>query len=121
MAILEVKKQGQNIALPAPSRIQVGDEIIWSSNTGRTADGYMVGDIIAEKESLDITWSYLTKGERNLIKNNLVAGFFPLIINIDGSPYELEIYRGTLMSVPLGMLDDGNYYFQEITVSIIER
>ena len=35
--------------LPAPDTLSIGDEIIWSSSTGRTLSGYMTGDVVAEK------------------------------------------------------------------------
>ena len=38
------------IDLPAPVSMSVGDEILWSSDTGRALDGTMLGDVIAEKE-----------------------------------------------------------------------
>ena len=36
-----------NTTLPAPTEITVNDEIIWSSNTGRSTSGEMIGDVIA--------------------------------------------------------------------------
>ena len=34
-----------DIVLPAPVEMTVNDEIIWTSDTGRTLDGTMVGDV----------------------------------------------------------------------------
>lgn len=39
-----------NVELPAPVSMSVADEIIWSSDTGRTLTGTMVGDVVAEKK-----------------------------------------------------------------------
>ena len=36
--------------LPAPTSMTVNDEIIWSEDTGRTLNGTMVGEAIAEKQ-----------------------------------------------------------------------
>ena len=40
-----------SVTLPAPTSITVNDEIIWTSDTGRTLAGYMVGDPVAEKKT----------------------------------------------------------------------
>ena len=45
-----VLKSG-NVVLPAPVEMAVNDEIIWSSDTGRTLDGTMMGDVVAEKKN----------------------------------------------------------------------
>lgn len=42
----EVLKAG-SLVLPAPVSISVNDELIWSSDTGRTMNGTMVGEVIA--------------------------------------------------------------------------
>ena len=38
-----------SVVLPAPVSLSVNDELIWTSDTGRTLSGRMVGDVIAEK------------------------------------------------------------------------
>lgn len=45
--------------LPAPVSMSIGDEIIWSENTGRTSSGCAVGTVIAEKQTVNITWGIL--------------------------------------------------------------
>ena len=50
-----------NVELPAPVSMSVADEIIWSSDTGRTLTGTMVGDVVAEKKNLSIKWNWLTE------------------------------------------------------------
>lgn len=47
MAILTAN----GVALPAPTVIKIDNEIIWSSNTGRTSSGAMAGDVVAEKKN----------------------------------------------------------------------
>ena len=55
-------------ALPAPDSIKVDDEIIWSSSTGRSLDGTMLGDVVAEKKNISIIvseslnhWTHLAR------------------------------------------------------------
>lgn len=43
-----------SVVLPAPTSLLVNDELIWTSDTGRTLAGYMVGDIVAEKKNLSM-------------------------------------------------------------------
>lgn len=119
--ILISRQGGKRIPLPAPSTISVGDEILWSSNTGRSSTGKMIGDVIAEKETLNIKWQYITAAEKNIIKTALSTGFFPIEINIDGNPYAITVYRGTLKYEAMGRLDDGIYYFKEVSTDIVEQ
>ena len=119
--ILTSIQNGKRVPLPAPSAISVGDEILWSSNTGRASTGKMIGDVIAEKETLSIKWQYMTAADKKTIKTSLSTGFYPIEINIDGNPYSITVYRGTLKYEAMGKLDDGIYYFKEISVDIIEQ
>lgn len=50
---------------PAPQEggFVIGKEPIWSQNTGRVASGLMVGDIIAIKTTLEITWNKLLQND----------------------------------------------------------
>ena len=117
MAIL---KAGE-VDLPGPVELSIDDEIIWSSNTGRTADATMTGDVLAEKKTMTIKWGILTETEEVLIKINLKSGFFPITFHDDGLDITIPAYRGTLSKVHKGYLDDGIYYYQSVSVSIIEQ
>ena len=121
MAILSYIKDGVTIPLSAPVGISVGDELIWSSNTGRISTGKMLGDVIAEKKTLSVTWEFLKASELNSIRTGLTSGFFSLVVNIDGEPITLESYRGTLTSEAMGQLDDGIYYFRSASVDLVEQ
>ena len=121
MAVLTVVTDSGNVGLPAPVSISIGSEIIWSSNTGRVSSGKMVGDVIAEKEKLTVSWGILAKEEYDTIKTNLKSGFWPIIINVDGDSYKIKAYRGTLTRVPMGKLSDGKYYYRSASVEIIEQ
>lgn len=62
---------GDGVLLPSPSSISIGDELVWSSNTGRSVTAEMIGDIIANKSTLTITWRMLSYSAINIIKNNV--------------------------------------------------
>ena len=110
-----------NVILPAPVSITTADELIWSSDTGRTMSGLMIGDVIAEKKTISVKWEFLTASDTAIIKNNLCSGFFPLTLFDDGERNTIEVYRGTLTKEHLGNLGDGNYYYRSVTCDIVQR
>lgn len=115
-----VLKSG-NVVLPAPVEMAVNDEIIWSSDTGRTLDGTMMGDVVAEKKNLSIKWAWLTEQEAALIKNNLIAGFFPITFRDYGVEVTIETYRGTISKDIGGNIGDGFFYYKSVSVDIVQR
>ncbi len=103
--------------LPSPVAISVGDEIIWSANAGRVSSGLMLGTIIAEKKSVNISWGILTDAEARILERKIPAGFIKL--HILGQLY--SVYRGTLNKEALGYVGDGIFYYRSATTDIIER
>lgn len=116
----EILKSGSTV-LPAPTVLTVGDEIIWTSSTGRTISGKMVGNVVAEKKNLQIQWNYLTESDVKLIKSKLIAGWFPLTFRDDGIDITIQSYRGTLSKEMLGDIGDGNFYYKTVSVDIVQR
>ena len=116
----EILKSGSTV-LPAPTVLTVGDEIIWTSSTGRTISGKMVGNVVTEKKNLQIQWNYLTESDVKLIKSKLIAGWFPLTFRDDGMDITIQSYRGTLSKEMLGDIGDGNFYYKTVSVDIVQR
>lgn len=116
----EILKSG-DVVLPAPTSLSVADEIIWTSDTGRTLMGWMVGDVVTEKKNVSIKWEWLTDEEVKLIKSRLIAGFFPFTFHDSGIDFTIEAYRGTLPKEHYGYLGDGNYYYRTVSVDVIQR
>ena len=56
-----------------------------------------------------------------MIKNRLIAGFFPFTFHDSGIDFTIEAYRGTLTKEHYGYLGDGNYYYRTISVDVIQR
>ena len=110
-----------DVSLPSPVKMTVKDEIIWSADTGRTLDGTMMGDVVAEKKNLGLEWAWLTEEDAALIKNKLVAGFFPITFRDYGTEITIDSYRGTISKEVGGYLGDGKFYYKRITVDIIQR
>lgn len=107
--------------LPAPTSLSVSDEIIWTSDTGRTLSGYMIGDVVAEKKTLSAKWEFLTEADVKLIKSCLAAGFFTVTFRDDGTDLTIEAYRGTMSKEQLGNIGDGNFWYRNVSVDIIQR
>lgn len=103
--------------LPTPVAISTGKEVIWSANTGRTASGRMVGTVLAEKETVTITWGVLTKAEFNSIEQKMPSGFIKIKVFGD----TLEVYRGTLNAEALGYIGDGIFYYRSASTDLVER
>lgn len=114
--------QSGKVILPEPSKITSNDEIIWSNSTGRSSEnGKMMGDVIAEKKNLDLTWEFITAEEAKKIKDTLIAGFFPITFEEYGEKTTITNYRGTISKDALGYIGDGYYYYRSVTVSIIQQ
>lgn len=109
------------VDLPPPVSMSISDEIIWSSDTGRTLDGTMLGDVIAEKKTISLKWSWLTADQVSLIKGKLVAGFFSLVFMDDGMEQTIEVYRGTITKELAGDIGDGNMWYKSVSVDVIQR
>lgn len=68
-----------NKLMPTPSSLSISKNLIWSANTGRASTGEMVGDIVAIKYKLILTWNHLTQDEVALIDAAVnSATFFPV-------------------------------------------
>lgn len=116
----EVLRAGE-IILPAPVSITINDELIWTSDTGRTMDGTMVGEVVAEKKNISIQWGVLSEAEIILIKKGITKGFFPITFRDDGIDMTITAYRGTLSKEQIGRLSDGIFWYRKATVDLIER
>lgn len=116
----EIIKSG-DVILPSPVALTVNDELIWTSDTGRTMSGTMVGEIVAEKKNVSIKWGVLREEEMLLIRRNLATNFFPFTFYDDGMEITIESYRGTLSKEILGDIGDGIFYYKSVSVDIIQR
>lgn len=107
--------------LPPPVKIESSEEVIWSSSTGRSAaSGKMIGDVIAQKKTVDIEWGILEESDVKKIQQALTAGFFNFSLYDCGS-ITIKVYRGTIKKEHLGYIGDGKYYYKSVTVSVIEQ
>lgn len=91
----ELKFDGVTMPAPAKEGIVEADQLIWSSNAGRTASGHFVGDIIAQKKTLAISWNPLTYAEFLKIHNAISAVGKPFItVTYTDSQGREKTFRG---------------------------
>lgn len=68
---------------PALGGLQITDEPIWAPNTGRGSDGTMIGDIVAYKTTVAVTWPPLSFADSQTIRNAIINNgpFFRIAYN----------------------------------------
>lgn len=70
---------GSTMPTPKKDGIVVSKEKIWAPKTGRGADGTMLGDLVAIKYKLQITWPPLSAVDCATIDSAISGGFFSVI------------------------------------------
>ena len=99
LTAIELVINGTEVKLPKVGGITYKAEKVWSSNTGRTASGKMVGTIKCIKRTLSITWGALTQAEKELIESLISdtnTPFAKISMTLpDGSDMTMECYFGT--------------------------
>lgn len=122
MGYIDIYAGESKTKLPSPTVIKADNEIIWSSTTGRTSTGKMVGDVIAEKMTVDITWECLRDKDLAVIRKSLKAGFFNFWLPNCGELLKITVYRGTISSEDRGELGDGlGHWYKTVTCSVIQQ
>lgn len=122
MATIEIRSR--NTLLPSPVELSRGHEIIWSANTGRSieagAGARMIGDVVAQKQTFQIKWGYLTQSEYNTLLTYLSAGFNPFSLKMGTETINITAYRGTLVG-ELGGAFGGEVWYKSASVDIVQQ
>lgn len=86
--------------MPIPSAIGFEDEVLWSSNTGRSSNGETNGDIIDYKKKIKLTWDLLSKEEMMILKQALKPAFFTVtyLDDEDDTFKTITCFRGNISS-----------------------
>lgn len=122
MHLRDVIKIG-DITLPTPDGLTIQRNKIWSKNAGRTAAGYTVGDIIARKYKIEVSWDWLTAVQVQTITAACDTDAFFFCTFCD--PYTntsktIEVYAGDI-SIPVEIYRDNTAYYTGLKISLIER
>ena len=112
--------QANGVTLPSPDEIKIADEIIWSANTGRCTTGKMIGDVVAEKRTIDIQWGIIPYSDYKIIKTNIKSGFNPFKLVLGGENITITAYRGTLSAGSI-IHAGGVTYSKGASVTIIQQ
>lgn len=125
MAYLEIVAAGTT--LPAPVALSTTNELIWSANTGRSADsGKMIGDVVARKETIEVEWAMLTKAQFDSIKSAISSNaFFTVTLRLHGSSSNVTSftsYRSELSGSIHGVYGKaGTIYYGSAKCSFIQQ
>lgn len=117
MALLKIN--GVDV-VPAPSSMTIGDQDIgkWERN----ARGTMIGEIIATKAKLDLSWIYLTPAQLATLMAAINNTFFDVTYTDPNTntPRTMTCYKGDRN---VGVLDfvNGVIRHKDFKVNFIER
>lgn len=119
---------GTALPKPALNGIAIANEPIWSSKTGRNSSGNMIGDIIAWKKTISITWGPLSFSDAALIRDTIInAGAFFKLWYYDtntssGTPVRTSstVYCGNIPRT-LYSLASGKRLHSGLTIQFIEQ
>lgn len=99
MTVYTLSIDGETMPTPKQEGVTITDEKVWSANTGRTASGKMVGDIVAIKTTVKIDWARLSGAEAARIRkavSNRDKPFQTLkFTDLDGNTTTMIVYFGT--------------------------
>lgn len=112
------------VATPKHGGVVITDEPIWASNTGRSSTGKMIGDIVAWKTTIAVTWPPLSFADTEKIRNAIMnADPFFEIQYYDLSSNSMQkktVYAG---NIPRTMysLAEGYQKHTDVTITFVEQ
>lgn len=115
---------GVTVAAPKQGGVSITDEPIWASNTGRSSTGKMVGDIVAWKTTVAVTWPPLSFSESKKLRDAIKSAppFFKIKYpDFSGSTQvEKTVYAGNVPRT-LYSIAEGQRRHTGITITFIEQ
>ncbi|MBR2259735.1 MAG: hypothetical protein IJ899_20830 [Blautia sp.] len=112
---------GQAMPEPKKNGLDIKHEKIWSKKTGRGSDGTMLGDIIAYKTTLTITWPPLSQSEAALIDAAVAPSFFNVTYREVGGAAVTKTFYSDTPSYPVYSYVQGVSTYQGVQVQLIEQ
>ena len=118
------KINGTTVAEPRKEGVTITDEPIWASNTGRNAQGKMIGDIVAWKTTVAVEWPSLSFSESQKIANALknAPAFFPIVYNdfSSGSTVTKTVYCSNIPRTLYSLASGQRRHFG-VTITFVEQ
>lgn len=115
---------GIKMPTPALEGMTISREKIWSSNTGRTSTGKMVGTVVAVKTTIKIKWPILSMAQVTAIENavsNADKPFVPVkYTDATGQTVTKTMYFGT-PTYTVYSWANGMQYVKDAAVDAIEQ
>lgn len=110
------------VTMPEPKGITFSKEKIWSKNTGRTTDATMVGDIIAIKTKMQISFGCLSGTQVTQLDEALSKSFVSVYFKDprQNAYVEQPFYSGT-PSYPVYSYVDGLPEYVGTAVDLVEQ
>lgn len=95
---------------------------MWSSNTGRSANGTMLGDIIARKYTVRAQWKKLTQSQLTSLANAIgSSAFFPVtFVNEMGEQVTKTFYNAD-PTYPVKGFVNGVATYENVSIELIEQ
>lgn len=120
--MLQLKINGYNPPAPDKEGYVVTENKIWSKNTGRTASGLMVGDIVSRKYSVCLTWSDLSQDIVKKIDEaiNSKAFFSVTFENHRGETLTRKFYSDD-PAYGKKVYKNGAFFYSSFTVILTEK
>lgn len=122
MAILTIN--GWEAPDPKLGSYTVAKEKVWSKNTGRGANGNMVGDIITRKIKITCTFAVLTEAQMSRLSAAIDSAteFFPVYyLDVDGTTKgPIQCYAGN-PEYARHTTVNGYPKFIDVSISLIEK
>lgn len=102
--------------------ITVTREPIWSSNTGRSADGTMIGDIVAHKMKLEVGFPILTDAQAATLDTLIRSAFFQVKFHNPGTNTDetKTMYAGSA-AYPVYSYASGLPRYVGMNLSLVEK
>lgn len=115
---------GVPVASPKIGGVSVTDEPIWAPNTGRSSTGKMIGDIVAWKTTVAVSWPPLSFDEAKKIRDAIRdAGPFFTIEYYDFSASTMvskSVYADHIPRTLYSLVDKYQRY-KDITITFVEQ
>ena len=108
--------------MPKVKSITISREPIWSKNAGRSADGTMLGDIVAQKLKLEIVFSPMSDANAAILDAAITPAFFVAKFRNPGTgKTEEHTMYSSGPKYPVYSYVDGFPRYVGVGVSLIEQ
>ncbi len=123
MRVDEITINGYRIPVPDENGFKRTINKLWSSNTGRSASGKMLGDIVAVKYTLEFSWSKLTSAQITSLETAVgTDAFFTVVFPKEGIGTKLtRNFYAADMTYDTKKYENGKEIYSDVSLQLIEQ